>query len=73
VLSDEAKRADYDRYGKDGAVGGSPGGDYAGYDEPFRGRRSHMSFRHAEDIFKAFFGGRVRALSCENGASIGFW
>ncbi len=56
TLGDERKRQDYDRFGATPVGGGDSGGE---------GGPGHgMSFAHAEDIFRAFFGGRVRA--CES-------
>ncbi|XP_065145461.1 dnaJ homolog subfamily B member 6b isoform X1 [Paramisgurnus dabryanus] len=50
VLSDENKRSQYDRYGKQGLNG--RGGRY---DEDFTGG---FTFRNPEDVFREFFGGR---------------
>ena len=66
VLSDEKKRATYDKYGKAGLQpggGGTGGSDFVfdgfhGFGGFGSGGGSHFSFKHAEDIFKDFFGGR---------------
>ncbi|XP_048040747.1 dnaJ homolog subfamily B member 6b isoform X1 [Megalobrama amblycephala] len=50
VLSDENKRRQYDRYGKEGLS--NRGGHY---DEDFMGG---FTFRNPEDVFREFFGGR---------------
>eukprot|EP00795_Rhopilema_esculentum_P014508 gene14508-5568_t len=53
ILSDQEKRAVYDRYGKDGLKAGGGGGggpsaaDFGGF--------HHFTFRSADDIFKDFF------------------
>lgn len=56
TLSDQKKRASYDRFGK--AVPGMPGGGCGG-GHPFgaHGGGQHFSMGQAEDIFRAFFGG----------------
>lgn len=48
VLSDEAKRSNYDRYGKAGLGGGSQGAGFGGFED-------------FSDIFDSFFGGGQRA------------
>lgn len=48
VLHDPDKRKQYDQFGKAGLQGGGGGGGGPG---------GGMSFHHADDIFKAFFGG----------------
>ncbi|KAG1943174.1 dnaJ subfamily B [Pimephales promelas] len=50
VLSDDSKRRQYDRYGKEGMS--NRGGHY---DEDFMGG---FTFRNPEDVFSEFFGGR---------------
>ncbi|XP_059389303.1 dnaJ homolog subfamily B member 6b isoform X2 [Carassius carassius] len=50
VLSDENKRRQYDKYGKEGL---SPRGGH--YDEDFMGG---FTFRNPDDVFREFFGGR---------------
>ncbi|CAM4526183.1 unnamed protein product [Leuciscus chuanchicus] len=50
VLSDENKRRQYDRYGKEGLS--NRGGHY---DEDFMGG---FTFRNPDDVFREFFGGR---------------
>lgn len=59
VLSDDKKRRLYDKYGREGVVGGRGGGprprrsgsDFSGFEGfPF-------TFRDPEDVFKEFFGG----------------
>ena len=50
VLSDQQKRASYDRFGKQGLAGGGGGG------HDFHG--GVHSFEHADEIFRRFFGGR---------------
>lgn len=58
VLSDEKKRSTYDRYGKEGLKEGGGGTGEAGFGfSGFSGGRPGFSFKHAEDIFKEFFGG----------------
>merc|ERR1712139_694619 len=54
VLSDEQKRADYDRYGKDGPSFSS-GGD-GGTSTRFHSHNS--GFHDPHEIFRAFFGGQ---------------
>ncbi|KAG5268229.1 hypothetical protein AALO_G00209730 [Alosa alosa] len=55
VLSDENKRNQYDRYGKDGLTrGGGGGGGGGNYDDHFGG----FTFRNPDDVFREFFGGR---------------
>ena len=53
VLSDSAKRAQYDRFGTiPGAAGGAPGGGYVDFEDLFGGGFGGMG-----DIFSTFFGG----------------
>lgn len=60
VLSDEQKRAIYDKYGKEGLVGNNgrtnrhPGAHtmFASDYDPF----FHFTFRNPEDVFREFFG-----------------
>lgn len=53
VLSDENKRNQYDRFGKEGLSRG--GGERGGhYDDHFGG----FTFRNPDDVFREFFGGR---------------
>ncbi|BFY97050.1 hypothetical protein BsWGS_00090 [Bradybaena similaris] len=56
VLSDKKKREIYDRYGKEGVLGGSDGSDvdFAFDSSAFEG--FHFQFRTPEEIFKDFFG-----------------
>ncbi|XP_062849499.1 dnaJ homolog subfamily B member 6b isoform X2 [Trichomycterus rosablanca] len=52
ILSDEKKRSQYDRFGKDGVrAGAGPGRN----DEHFGGG---FTFRDPEEVFKEFFGGK---------------
>ncbi|XP_056607056.1 dnaJ homolog subfamily B member 6b [Triplophysa dalaica] len=50
ILSDENKRRQYDRYGREGV---SNRGSH--YEEDYSGR---FTFRNPEDVFREFFGGR---------------
>ncbi|XP_048390903.1 dnaJ homolog subfamily B member 2 isoform X2 [Stegostoma tigrinum] len=54
VLSDKSKREVYDRYGKDGLIGG--GGRGPTMDTEFPGFM--FSFRNPDEVFREFFGGR---------------
>lgn len=57
TLGDERKRQEYDRYGATPLGGGDAG--MRGQSHRGRGAGGGMSFAHANDIFRAFFGGRV--------------
>ena len=52
VLSDPEKRRVFDKYGKKGMQTGGGQGDFGGFSS------SGFTARNADDIFKAFFGGR---------------
>lgn len=56
TLGDERKREEYDRYGATPMGGGDAG--VRGQAHRSRGAGGGMSFAHANDIFRAFFGGR---------------
>ncbi|XP_078408827.1 dnaJ homolog subfamily B member 2 isoform X2 [Cetorhinus maximus] len=54
ILSDKSKRDVYDKYGKDGLIGG--GGRGPSMDTEFPG--FVFSFRSPDEVFREFFGGR---------------
>jgi len=62
ILSDKKKRDVYDRYGKDGVLGGGGHHHHHGhhddfnFHDPSNGGNFHFHFRSPEDIFKEFFG-----------------
>jgi molecular chaperone DnaJ len=57
VLSDEQKRAAYDRYGHAAFAGGSPGAGGGGFHDPLDIFRQVFGGGGAGDIFESFFGG----------------
>jgi molecular chaperone DnaJ len=57
VLSDEQKRAAYDRYGHSAFAGGSPGAGAGGFHDPLDIFRQVFGGGGAGDIFESFFGG----------------
>ncbi len=73
TLSDDQKRAQYDRFGSDGPQGFNPGqggGGFGGFD--FSGTQGGMEFDMGDlgDIFGDFFGGGVRGKQPARGRDI---
>lgn len=60
VLSDEQKRAAYDRYGHAAFAHGSPGAAGGGFHDPLDIFRQVFGGGGAGDIFESFFGGGAR-------------
>jgi len=57
VLSDQSKRATYDRYGKNGLGGGGGGGGRGTRSHSENSQQFHFHFRDPQEIFREFFGG----------------
>lgn len=67
VLSDESKRANYDRFGFDGPNFGGNGGFYSDMDfGGFQGSFSGADFGGFEDIINQMFGGMAGGFSSSN-------